>query len=221
MTAQFLPRPEIRASLLLRSHSRPVVLLQAAGRTIHFSCGAELVPGALLDLKLRRGEASACIRVQIQRSESTPSEVGSQQSYQARIITTSLPDWLSWQLDTRSAFRVDAEPAEEIAVKLTLGGQRLRGCLLDASQDGVAVLCRVTLETASQLGVHAELELDLLEGKVKSSAHLRRLKGVGSQCRMGFELMDDGSLDYRRMRSVLRSYVMRRQRELVQSRVER
>ena len=222
MTVQVLPRPEMSASLSIRAHACPVVVRQAAGRTIHFSSSAELVPGALLEMTLSRGDASTLIRIQIQGISTGPPipDVERRKSYRARIVTTLLPDWLSWQLDTRSAFRVEVDPSTTISVKLKLGSQRFRGRLLDASQDGVAILCRTDLETASQLGVKMELEFDLPEGRCRFFATLRRLKEAEAECRMGIELVDDGSLDYRRARSVLRSYVMRRQREIAQTRVQ-
>jgi hypothetical protein len=167
-------------------------------------------------MQCRRGDESARILVEIQRV----SEGGNTRSYQSRIVTAVLPEWLFRQLDTRRAFRVEVAPDKEIVVKLTLGGQRLRGVLQDASQDGLALLCAVRLEVASQLGVHGSLELEIPEGRVQFMARLRRLKGVGERSRMGIEFVDDGSLRYRRSRSTLRSYVMRRQREIVQSRIE-
>lgn len=216
MPAQCLTRPELSAALVVQMHHVPVTVLQAAGRTIHFSSTAQLVPGALLQLQLRRGDASAQIWVQIKHV----SEEDDTPAYQSRVVTTLLPEWLFRQLDTRLAFRVAVASGEEIAVKLTLGGQRLRGVLHDASQDGAALLCGIRLETASQLGRGIALEFELPEGRVNLKARLRRLKAVGSQTRMGIEFVDDGSLSYRRSRSAIRSYVMRRQREIAQRRVE-
>jgi hypothetical protein len=167
-------------------------------------------------MQLKRGNKSAQVLVEVQHV----SEDEKTRSHQARIVTTILPEWLFHQLDTRRAFRVDVAPDNQIVVKLTLGGQRLRGVLKDASQDGLALLCNVRLEVASQLGVHGSLELEIPEGRVQFVARLRRLKGVGERSRMGIEFVDDGSLGYRRSRSTLRSYVMRRQREIVQSRIE-
>ena len=216
MAAQCVPHPEMSASISLQARARPVVLRQAAGRTIHFDCSADLVPGALIPMHLRRGDRSAQILVEVQHA----TEGEGTRSYQARIVNTILPEWLFHQLDTRRAFRVDVAADSQIVVKLTLGGQPLRGVLKDASQDGLAVLCNVRLEVASQLGVHGSLELEIPEGRVQFVARLRRLKGVGERSRMGIEFVDDGSLLHRRSRSTLRSYVMRRQREIAQSRVE-
>ena len=56
-------------------------------------------------------------------------------------ITKALPEWLSRRLDTRRSFRVDADPSNEIMGLIVLGGRRMQVQLMDASQDGMAVLC--------------------------------------------------------------------------------
>ena len=96
--------------------------------------------------------------------------------YQAKIITKVLPEWLSRRLDTRRSFRVDADPASEIMGLIVLGGRRMQVQLMDASQDGMAVLCSMGLETVSQLGINGEISLELPEGRCVFTILLRRLK---------------------------------------------
>lgn len=211
-----LRRPEMSGTILVRGKKCNFNLVQAAGRVVHFGCTVELVPGAVVQMSLSQGDDATQIWVRIL----TRSEEGDGRLYQAKITTKVLTEWLSRRLDTRRSFRVEADPSKEICGLVVLGGRRMRAQLLDASQDGMAVLCSTPLETVSQLGIGGEITLEFPEGRCVFTFRLRRLKGVESKSRMGFEIIDDGSLSYRRSRSFLRNYVMRRQREMARKRTQ-
>ena len=132
-----LRRQEMIRAILVQTEKHNFKRMQAAGRVIHFGSEVDFVPGAVIQMHLTRGDDVTQIWVCVE----TRTEDGEGRMYQAKVITKVLPEWLSRRLDTRRSFRVDADPSNEIMGLIVLGGRRMQVQLMDASQDGMAVLC--------------------------------------------------------------------------------
>ncbi len=217
MMSQPMSRPAISAALTISGHAQSVEIIHAEGRTIQLQGDVDIVIGDRLMLTLSRSEQESVeVLVEVVQGGSH----AGRPAWSLRIHTDTLPPWLARLLNTRSAFRVDADPDERIEVVLRAGGRGWRGSLADASQEGVAMLCGSSLETISQIGSTGTVSMVLPEGRCQFSVRLCRLKDISGQCRIGMELVDDGTLQHRRSLRFLCDYVMRRQREIAQKHIK-
>ena len=193
-----------------------LTVLSATGRELQCQSVADLVPGAQVLVSLSIPGQTPCeVLVEVRKCESS----GELRTYTLQILTQALPRWLSRQLNLRSAFRVDTTPEEPIPVTLLVGERRWSGQLIDASQEGIGMLCNEPISKLSRVGSAAAISVTLPEGECQFSIQIRYIISVGGKCQLGMSIQDDGSLEYRKHRRMLTDYVMRRQREQVRERM--